>query len=192
MSASEVETNRAVVRKFLERVEAFDLAGIGECLDENVVQHYPAPSHPTDDGRNDRSSKSGRQAILDEIGENFHARLYRRGTVKIEIQHIIAEGPYVACRFTLAARTVTSDRPYKNSYNFFYRCEGGKVAEYWEYVDTKLAPTCWGCEGRRYSAAAASGLEPMSRSGMKAFRRGSTLSANRRWLRLASATSMPA
>src|SRR5689334_23258527 len=117
MSSSQVEINRAVVRKFLEAVEVFDLEGVGECLDENVVQHYPAPSHPTDDGKNDRVSKSGRQAILDEIGENFHARLYRRGTVKIEIQHIIAEHDCVACRFTLEARTVNGDRPYKNFYH---------------------------------------------------------------------------
>ena len=31
-------------------VAAFDLQGIRECLAENVVQHYVAPSHLTDDG----------------------------------------------------------------------------------------------------------------------------------------------
>jgi len=35
--------------------------------------------------------------------------------------------------------TVRSNEHYRNYYNFFYRCEDGKVAEYWEYLDTKYA-----------------------------------------------------
>lgn len=133
------EANRAVVRKYLESVGAFDLDGIRDCLAENVIQHYVAPSHLTDDGQHDAATIASRDAIVHEIGSYFHEKLYRRGTVVITIQSIIAEGDYVACRFILAARTVRADEEYKNYYNFFYRCEGGKVAEYWEYLDTKYS-----------------------------------------------------
>jgi ketosteroid isomerase-like protein len=131
--------NKAVVRKYLESVNAFDLDGIRDCLAENVVQHYVAPSYLTDDGQHDAAKISSREAILNEIESCFHDKLYQRGTVKVEILHMIAEDDFVDCRFTLEAMTVRANEHYKNHYNFFYRCEDGKVAEYWEYCDTLYA-----------------------------------------------------
>lgn len=139
---SEAETreiNRAVVRKYLESVEAFDLEGIRQCLAENVLQHYVAPSHLTDDGVHGSPTIASRDAIVHEIETCFHDQLYRQGTVKITIQNLIAEGDYVAGRFILEARTVRADEAYKNYYHFLYRCEQGLVAEYWEYLDTKYS-----------------------------------------------------
>lgn len=135
----QLEANKAAVRLFLESVGRHDLDGIRDALDENVVQHYVARSHPTDDGKHDAAEISSREAILDEIGTHFHGTLYREGTVKLTIQNLLAEGEYVAARFILEARTVNGDRPYKNYYHFLYRCGGGKVVEYWEYLDTKYA-----------------------------------------------------
>jgi ketosteroid isomerase-like protein len=133
------ETNRAVVRKYLESVAAFDLDGIRGCLAENVIQHYVAPSHLTDDGVHGSATIASRDAIVHEIKTCFHDQLYRRGTVTITIQNLIAEDDFVAGRFILEARTVRADEEYKNYYHFLYRCEDGKVAEYWEYLDTKYS-----------------------------------------------------
>jgi ketosteroid isomerase-like protein len=133
------EINRAVVRKYLESVAAFDLQGITECLAENVVQHYVAPSHLTDDGSHNAATISSRDSIVHEIETCFHDQLYQRGTVTITIQNLVAEGDLVAGRFILAARTVRADEEYKNYYHFLYRCEKGRVAEYWEYLDTKYS-----------------------------------------------------
>ena len=138
-------TNKAVVVRYLKAVEAFDLAAIRDCLAENVIQHYVAPSQLTDDGQHGAATIASREAIVEEIGTCFHAKLYRQGTVSITIQSVIAEDDHVACRFILAAMTVRGNRPYKNYYNFFYRCEAGRVAEYWEYLDTKYsAPLLFG------------------------------------------------
>jgi ketosteroid isomerase-like protein len=137
--AEKLKVNKAVVRKYLESVAAFDLQAIGECLADNVIQHYVAPSYLVDDGNHGAQSISSRESILNEIGSCFHDILYRKGTVTIEIQAIIAEGDYVDCRFILDAMTVRSNEHYRNYYNFFYRCEDGKVVEYWEYLDTKYA-----------------------------------------------------
>lgn len=140
-----LETNKAVVRKYLQSVAAFDLDGIRDCLAEDVVQHYVAPSHMVDDGNHGDETISSRASILEEIRTCFHDVLYRRGTVTIEIQSIIAEGDFVACRFILDAMTVRANEHYRNYYNFFYRCEDGRVAEYWEYVDTHYAnKLLWG------------------------------------------------
>lgn len=142
---SKLEINKAVVRKYLESVAVFDLQGISECLADNVVQHYVAPSYMVDDGNHGAQTIASRESILEEIGTCFHDVLYRRGTVTIEIQMIIAEGDYVDCRFILDAMTVRANEHYRNHYNFFYRCEDGKVAEYWEYLDTKYADRLlWG------------------------------------------------
>jgi ketosteroid isomerase-like protein len=138
-------TNKAVVRKYLESVAVFDLDAIHDCLAENVIQHYVAPSHLTDDGTHNAAVIASREAIVEEIRTCFHEKLYRRGTVTIEIEAIIAEGDFVDCRFILDAMTVRANEHYRNYYNFFYRCENGKVAEYWEYVDTKYAARLlWG------------------------------------------------
>ena len=131
--------NKAVVRKYLESVAAFDLDGIADCLADNVVQHYVAPSHLTDDGVHGAPLIASRDAIVHEIRTCFHDQLYRQGTVKITIQNLVAEDEFVAGRFILEARTVRADEEYKNFYHFLYRCEGGKVAEYWEYLDTKYS-----------------------------------------------------
>jgi ketosteroid isomerase-like protein len=133
------DVNRAVVRRFLESVEAFDLDAIANCLSEDVVQHYVAPSYLTDDGVHGSQIISSRDSIINEIRTCFHDQLYKKGTVKVTIQNVIAEGDYVACRFILAARTVRADEEYCNYYHFLYRCAGGKVVEYWEYLDTKYS-----------------------------------------------------
>ncbi len=143
--AQTLAANKAVVRKYLESINAFHLDDIRECLAENVIQHYVAPSHLTDDGLHDAAVIASRDAIVHEIGSCFHEKLYQRGTVTITIQSIIAEDDYVACRFTLEAMTVRANEHYKNYYNFFYRCEDGKISEYWEYLDTKYsAPLLFG------------------------------------------------
>src|SRR3546814_16213694 len=88
--------------------------GIRNALAENVVQHYAAPSNQTDDGKHDSAAISSREAILEEIGTHFHGTLYRKGTVNLPIQNLVAERDYVAGRFILEARTLRHDRPSKN------------------------------------------------------------------------------
>lgn len=133
-----LEANKAVVRKFLESMPDRDLAAIGECLAEDVVQHYQRPTIQNDDGSQAASFLKGRQAILDEIGTYFY-QLYRPGTIRVTIEHLIAEGDMVAAQFVLAAITAARGEPYENFYHFLYRCRDGKVVEYWEYVDTRYA-----------------------------------------------------
>ncbi len=133
-----LETNKAIVRKFLEAMPDRDLAAIGACLAEDVVQHYQRPTIQNDDGSQNATFLKGRQHILDEINSYFY-RLYRPGTIKVTIEGMVAEGEFVAARFILAAITAGRGEAYENYYHFLYRCQAGRIVEYWEYVDTLYA-----------------------------------------------------
>ena len=137
-SSDALETNKAVVRRFLEAMPTRDLAVIGECLAEDVVQNYQRPSIQNDDGTRSASSLRGRANILAEI-EAYYYQLYRPGTITVRIENLVAEDDLVAAQFVLSAITARRDEPYENFYHFLYRCQGGKVVEYWEYVDTRYA-----------------------------------------------------
>ena len=63
---NQLEINKAVVRKYLESVEKFDLDGIAECLADNVIQHYVAPSNLTDDGSHGAPVIASRESILND------------------------------------------------------------------------------------------------------------------------------
>src|SRR3546814_9769622 len=82
--------------------------GIRNALAENVVQHYAAPSNQTDDGKHDSAAISSREAILEEIGTHFHGTLYRKGTVNLTIQNLVAERDYVAGRDRKSTRLHSS------------------------------------------------------------------------------------
>jgi ketosteroid isomerase-like protein len=133
-----LERNKAVVRRFLENIPDRNLEVLGECLTDDVLQHYQRPTIQNDDGTQNATFLKGREGVLDEIRTYFY-QLYRPGTVRVTIESIIAEGDLVSVRFILAAVTTRKGEPYENFYHFHYRCRGGKIAEYWEYVDSLYA-----------------------------------------------------
>ena len=130
--------NKAAVRKFLEAMPTRDLKAVGECLAEDVVQHYQRPGGRNDAGDSSSGFLKGRDAILDEIG-TYYYQLYKPGTITVTIESVIAEDDQVAARFILAATTTRKGEPYENFYNFHYRCKDGLIVEYWEYVDSQYA-----------------------------------------------------
>src|SRR3546814_2588126 len=134
--------NKAALRLVVESVGRHDLDGIRNALAENVVQHYAAPSNQTDDGKHDSAAISSREAILEEIGTHFHGTLYRKGTVNLTIQNLVAERDYVAGRFILEARTLRHDRPYKNYYHFLYRRSEEHTSELQSLMRISYAVFC--------------------------------------------------
>lgn len=138
MSQSEIDANKAAVRRFLESMPERDLDAIASCLAEDVLQHYQRPSNRADDGSKGAQAKNSREKILDEIGTYFY-QLYRKGTIEVEILHLVGEGEFVAAHFVLRALTARKGEPYENFYHFLYRCRGGVIVEYWEYIDTAYA-----------------------------------------------------
>jgi ketosteroid isomerase-like protein len=132
------DQHKDVVRKFLLSVPLQDLDAIGECTTDDVLQHYQQPSSRADAGTTGTPDIGGREAILSEIRENLY-QIYREGTIEVEIQRMVAEDDLVAAQFILRAVTAQRGEPYENWYHFLYRFEAGRIAEYWEYVDTAYA-----------------------------------------------------
>src|SRR5260370_36453347 len=97
---NQVEANKAAVRNFLTSIPARDLAWIGECVTEDVVQHFQKPSIRNDDGSHNATFVRGRDRLLNEIGTYLH-QIYRPGTIQVEIERIVAEGDHVAGQFVL-------------------------------------------------------------------------------------------
>jgi ketosteroid isomerase-like protein len=59
------------------------------------------------------------------------------GDTKFDMAFCIAEGEWVVMMATIAAAAHDGE-PYANNYVFIVRCRDGKIAEVWEYADTKL------------------------------------------------------
>ena len=89
-----LERNKAIVRKFTEAI-GIDLNTMGECLKENVIQHYQRPTNRTDDGSNVSKALKSRAGILEEVGTYLYT-LYRPGTIRITFEHMIVEGDWVS------------------------------------------------------------------------------------------------
>lgn len=133
------EADKAVVRRFLEACPAQDFEALSACLAPDVIQYYQRPTGRSDDGALLAASKQGRDAILAEIRDHFYVTLYAPGSASVAIERMIWQDGWIAAQFSLAARTFADGRPYENFYHFLYRVEAGRIAEYWEYVDTAYA-----------------------------------------------------
>lgn len=133
------EADKAVVRRFLEACGTQDFDALADTLAPDVVQYYQRPTGRSDDGAMLAATKTGRDAILSEIRDHFYVTLYKPGSASVSIERMIWQDGWIAAQFSLAARTFADDRPYENFYHFLYCVEDGRIARYWEYVDTAYA-----------------------------------------------------
>jgi len=62
--------------------------------------------------------------------------IYADGKAVSEPIFTVAEGDWVVIQTRIRARTFEG-KDYENIYVFSFRCENGKVAEFWEHADTK-------------------------------------------------------
>jgi ketosteroid isomerase-like protein len=135
---NQVEANKTAVRNFLTSIPSRDLVKISQSVTEDVVQHFQKPSTRNDDGTHNAAFVRGRDKLLNEIGTYLH-QIYRPGTIEVEIERMVAEGDCVVAQFILRALTTRRGEPYENYYLFMFRCEDGRIAEYWEYLDSAYA-----------------------------------------------------
>ena len=75
----------------------------------------------------------GAERMADIIAsEYFYARAGREWTV----EDWVSDGVKLAVRASLKATVAATGEPYENSYTFFYRLQGLRIAESWEAFDT--------------------------------------------------------
>ena len=136
--AARIARNKETVRQFLAAVPDQDRAAMGATLAEDAAMHYQRPSLPNDSGAKPIPCLRGREAILDDLGTHIF-QLFRRGTIRVTIESVIAEGDQVAVQWIMAAMTVRRNEPYENFYSFYFRLRDGKITDFWEYLDTLYA-----------------------------------------------------
>lgn len=128
--------NKELALRFMRAAQAGDLGRMAECLVEDYVQTFPRPGIP-----GMAHGVEGRDRLL-----QFLAALpvYETGSMKIEVENVLAEGPMVVVQYKMRART-TRGEDYENFYVQVFLCGDGKIKRGWEYCDTlyatrKLAP----------------------------------------------------
>jgi ketosteroid isomerase-like protein len=75
----------------------------------------------------------GREAVVDLIANP--AGLFRPGTRRWTVHHLVAEDDLVAAHVNLQAVTAAGEA-YSNEYHWLLRFQDGAVVEVWEHVDT--------------------------------------------------------
>jgi ketosteroid isomerase-like protein len=128
--SDERERNKQVVLDFLDRAHAFDLDGMARYWAEDCTRYGPRPSSPL------AAAISTRAALMAEIPKHLH--LYTKGTLKTEVERLIAEGPFVAIQYILRAKTGAGE-DYENYYHYMFEIRDGRIKNYWEYLDTRYA-----------------------------------------------------
>ena len=122
----ETAANKALVLSYMKASQSTDREQMAQYLAEDAVRVFPRPG-----GRSDPNTV-GRDNI---IGNIPHTAIYEPGTMRSEIENIIAEGPFVAVQFVLRATTARGE-PYENFYLHVFECHDGKITKYHEYLDT--------------------------------------------------------
>lgn len=118
---------KALVLKFMAAAHAGDAATMASCLTEDYVQMFPRPGLA-----GMPASAEGRDKILEFVDR---LPLYQKGSKKMTVENIIAEGDLVAIQFKMSAVTARGEA-YENFYVQFYQFRGDRIAKAWEYCDT--------------------------------------------------------
>jgi ketosteroid isomerase-like protein len=75
---------------------------------------------------------------LAEILTTLSLKMYERER-SWKIEFLLADENIGAAQVHLSARLAASGEPYENTYVYFFRFSGGKIAEMWEHLDTAYA-----------------------------------------------------
>ena len=130
MSAAE---NKATTIKFMNAVQNKQWDVLMSLVTDDLVSWVPPSAekvmgYPT----TVRGAKAVIEARAKSSGERYSPELH------FTITHLIGDGDLVAA-FTNIRTFTTANTPYENDYVMLFRFEGGKIAEWGEYLDTAHA-----------------------------------------------------
>ena len=118
--------NKELVLRYMKASQSRDFALMRELLTEDAVRYFPRPGFRT------KATTEGRDNITGNVP---HVNLYKDGTMKMNIENMIATDRFVVVQFSMTAITAR-DESYENYYAQVFEIRDGKVAKYWEYCDT--------------------------------------------------------
>lgn len=122
------EHNKEIVRRAIAALSRGDMAGfLADAADEVTLTVMGSAFSPI----------QGKHKVLKALHNALVARLENGGAIAMTIEHLIAEGDYVAEQARGQARTVDG-KDYNNTYCRVWRITDGKVRAIQEYLDTEL------------------------------------------------------
>lgn len=128
--ANDAAAKKELVLKFMTSAQAGDIDTMVSCLTEDYAQIFPRPGVP--------GMPAGAEG-RDQIVEFLKALpVYEKGSMKMTVENLIAEGDIAAIQFKMNARTARGEA-YENFYVQFFQFRDGKIAKAWEYCDTLYA-----------------------------------------------------
>ena len=122
-SPDDSTANKELVVRYMTLRQAGDVDGAAAYTTSDFVRTGPRPTSGVIEGH----------PTLDHI--------YEPGTLAMEIEHLVAEGPFVAAQFVLRAVAAATHEPYENYYFHLFECHDGRITAQWEYLDTLYATT---------------------------------------------------
>lgn len=132
MHATEQPT-KELVRSFFQTLSSGDLEQLRGLFHEDAVWTVMARDIPG------AGAHHGRDEIIDEFLAPVRGT-FAPGDPKVEIQNLIAEGPWVAVE-AMGRGHFGDGREYDNTYIFVVEFEDGKVRTLREYMDTQYVST---------------------------------------------------
>ena len=130
------EQNKQAVRSFFETLSSGDLERVRGLFHEDATWTVAARD----------IHGAGTHVGRDEIVDGFLAPvrgLFAPGDPKVDIQNLVAEGPWVAVE-AKGRGHFADGRVYDNTYCFLLELEDGKVRTLREYMDTQYISTLTG------------------------------------------------
>jgi ketosteroid isomerase-like protein len=126
------EQNKEIVRRAIAAISRGDLEGfMGDAADDVTLSVMGTKFPPI----------QGKQKVLKGLRNALVARLENGGAIAMTIEHLIAEGDYVAEQSHGKART-KDGKDYNNTYCRVWRITDGKIRAMQEYLDTELVRKC--------------------------------------------------
>jgi ketosteroid isomerase-like protein len=120
-ASDETAANKELVLRYMTLRQAGEVEEAAACTSDDYVRMGPRPTSGRIEGH----------PGLDHI--------YVAGTLSMEVEHVIAEGPFVAAQFVLRAVASATGAPYENYYFHLFECHDGRITAQWEYLDTAHA-----------------------------------------------------
>jgi ketosteroid isomerase-like protein len=126
------EQNKEIVRRAIAAISRGDLEGfMGDAADDVTLSVMGTKFLPI----------QGKQKVLKGLRNALVARLENDGAIAMTIEHLTAEGDYVAEQSHGKART-KDGKDYNNTYCRVWRITDGKIRAMQEYLDTELVRKC--------------------------------------------------
>lgn len=120
--------NKALILDYFATMNG---TGSGRALPDffgpGVVWHMPQsnPMRP--------NPRRGHAAVMELMASGVG--VYKEGSIKIDLQRVIADEDGVAAQFTLSAQLANGNN-YVNQYVFIFAIEDDRIAGVWENLDT--------------------------------------------------------